>query len=57
MEETLQLLIKNLFEGKPDQENKGKTFKFNFLLDFIFIQLKKRLSLLFEILSPYYLID
>ena len=56
MEETLQYLINN-FEGKPDQENKGKTFKFNFLPDFILNTIqKKSLSLLFAILSPY-LID
>ena len=57
MEETLQLLIKN-FEGKPDQENnKGKTFKFNFLPDFILNTIQKKKSFaLFAILSLY-LID
>jgi hypothetical protein len=53
MEETLQLLIKNLFEGKPDQENKGKTFKFNFLLDFIFNTIKKKVFRFY--LQYYYL--
>jgi hypothetical protein len=46
MEETLQLLIHN-FEGKPDQENKGKTFKFNFLPDFILNTIQKKKSFAF----------
>ena len=33
MKETLQNLIET-FQGKPDPENKGKVFKFNFLPDF-----------------------
>jgi hypothetical protein len=33
MTETLNNLIRQ-FEGKPDPENKGKVFKFNFLPDF-----------------------
>jgi len=46
MEETLQHLLKN-FEGKPDQENKGKTFKFNFLPDFFLDTIQKKKSFAF----------
>ena len=54
MEETLQLLIKN-FEGKPDQENKGKTFKFNFLPDFILNTIQKQKYFAFICNSYYHL--
>jgi hypothetical protein len=34
IKETLQTLV-DTFQGKPDPENKGKVFKFNFMNDFI----------------------
>ena len=46
LEETLQNLLIN-FEGKPDQENKGKTFKFNFLPDFFLDTIQKKKSFAF----------
>ena len=46
MKETLQFLLDN-FEGKPDPENKGKVFKFNFMPDFILNTFQKKKSFAF----------
>ena len=46
MKETLQTLV-DTFQGKPDPENKGKVFKFNFLNDFIMDTHQKKKSFAF----------
>ena len=46
MKETLQILLDN-FEGKPDPENKGKVFKFNFMPDFMLNTFQKKKSFAF----------